>query len=149
MNSHRYRIFKEHNLILAQIINVDEPIHKSIKTLTDMLAEDENYAHGMDFIADMKKPTYPENEIYYNDMARNLSIRVRFNKFIRIICPKDETLKRNYKVFLTFASDESDVAAENHFVRNINEALCKLRKDSDRDLLREVEDFYIYYTKRR
>lgn len=145
MNKHRYKIFKEHNLIIAQIINADEPILTSIKTMCRLIAADKDYHHDMDFITDMKKPNYPTDEFFYNDLARTLSVEVKFNRFIRIICPNDDTLKRNYRVFITFAADSRDVSKENYFVSNIPQALAKLGKENDAELKTAVEDFFIFY----
>jgi len=99
----KYEIFPEDNLIVVIIFdNYDHDILQIFRAADKALIIDPDYREYMNAIIDYRRAILPKNQIFYNNMSKKISFKVRFEKLIRLFSEDGKEFEKNFKIFNIF-----------------------------------------------
>jgi len=105
---YKFKVFPEHNVVITKIKN-NEPdqLLDIFKDTNVTIFEHPDYCDNMNFIIDYRDAVMPERETFYNELARSIQFKCKFNKIIRIVHENEKKFIDYLNIFNIFYRGQS------------------------------------------
>ncbi|WP_277657048.1 hypothetical protein [Seleniivibrio woodruffii] len=133
-----YRILPEKGLIVLNFHSLPEDLGELIQQANDAIVNSPDYREGMNLLVNYKAAIFPDFQIFFNDIDRELNLTVRVNRLVGIICAKDTELAENLRVFHLFKRRNTEYTKRVDHVSSLRDALNLLGMDEDADYIGDV-----------
>ena len=133
-----YRILPEKRLIILNFHSLPEYLSKLIQQANDEIVRDIDYRERMNLLVNHKATIFPDFQIFFNDIDRELNLTIRVNRVVGLICTKNKDLIENLRVFHLFRKRNTEFTKKVDYVSSLRDALNLLGMEDDLEYVGNV-----------
>jgi len=137
LDTYKYRILPHLNLILVFPVIKSGDVIRMMQKMNDVVFADPEYRDNMNAIVQYQETDFPKNEIFYNDLDKNIFLSVKTNIYVDIFNENEKHMEKFSKVFNIFAKQNSSFSKKVCYSYSVQEAISILGLHEHSEIIKQ------------